>query len=224
MSKAKPSYAQLEKRLAAAEPIIEALKRQEVDAIVGEEKIAFLLLRKVEKAWLASSAEFSAMFNLGGIGMIQADAPALCITRVNPKFCKMTGYTSEELLTKSYLSLVGPEDRSTVMKKIARVLRGKADSWSVERHLVRKDGSVIWVCVNGTALRDDAGLMVSIMVMIEDISDRKQAEQQQRDTGSMGGRPSKGRAKPTVRKRAPIKKSRKSVRRSSSDKPRPPSR
>lgn len=224
MSKAKPSYEQLQRRLTAAESIIEALKRHEVDAIVGEEKVAFLLLRKVQKGWLESSTEFSALFNLGGIGMVQAIAPALSITRVNQKFCEITGYSSKEVIDKSYLSLVGPKDRASAMKKISRVLRGKADSWSLERHLERKDGSVIWVRVNGTAVRDDAGLMVSIMAMIEDISDRKHAEQQQRDAGPMGAKSSIGGGKRTVRKRTPIKKSRKSVRRRPSDKPRPQSR
>ena len=52
MSKAKPTYQQLEKRLAEIEPVIEALKHHEVDAVVGEGKIAFLLLQEVEEALL----------------------------------------------------------------------------------------------------------------------------------------------------------------------------
>lgn len=74
MNKSKPSYQELEKRLAAAEPIIEALKNHEVDAVVGEEKIAFLLLREIEEALRTSDAGFRAMFELSGIGMVQADA------------------------------------------------------------------------------------------------------------------------------------------------------
>ena len=41
----RPTYQDLEKRLALAEPIAAALKHHEVDAVVGEKKIAFLLLR-----------------------------------------------------------------------------------------------------------------------------------------------------------------------------------
>ena len=44
MSKRRSTYQELEKRLAVAESIIEALKHHEVDAVVGENKIAFLLL------------------------------------------------------------------------------------------------------------------------------------------------------------------------------------
>ncbi|NOT01829.1 MAG: PAS domain S-box protein [Phycisphaerales bacterium] len=181
MRKTKPTYRQLEKRLAAAEPIVEALKRQEVDAVVGQDKIAFLLLRKVEDACLESSGEFSAMFDLDGIGMIQADTPAFHFNRVNTKFCEIVGYSAEELLTKTYIGLTHPQDRKRDMKEVARVIRGKTDSWSIEKRCVRKDGSVVRVRVHGSALRDHAGRAVRIIAMIEDITARKQAEQQERD-------------------------------------------
>ena len=181
MRKTKPTYRQLEKRLATVEPIIEALKRQEVDAVVGEEKIAFLLLRKVEEAWLENSGEFSSMFDLEGIGMIQADPPAFRFTRVNPKFCEIAAYSAEELLTKTYIGLTHPQDRQRELKEVARVIRGKTDSWSIEKRCVRKDGRVIWVDVHAAALRGSSGQVIRITAMIQDVTARKQAEQQQRD-------------------------------------------
>lgn len=182
MSKTKPTYQQLEQRLAAAEPVVEALKHHEVDAVVGDGKIAFLLLRKVEEALLESSEEFRAMFDLSGVGMVQADTPAFRFTRVNPKFCQIAGYSAEETLTKTWLELTHPEDRQRAMKELTRVLRGKTDWWSIEKRFVRKDGSIVWVSVNGTALRDDAGRAVRIMAMIEDVTARKQTEQDLRDS------------------------------------------
>jgi PAS domain S-box-containing protein len=181
MRKTRPTYQQLEKRLAAAEPIIAALKRQEVDAVVGEEKIAFLLLRKAEEGWLESNGEFSAMFDLDGIGMIQANTPAFRFTRVNAKFCEIAGFSAEELLTKTYIDFTHPQDRKRDLREVARVIRGKTDSWSIEKRCVRKDGRVIWVGVHGAALRDHTGRAVMIIAMIEDVTARKQAEQQQRD-------------------------------------------
>jgi diguanylate cyclase len=214
MSKTKPTYQELEKRLAVAEPIIKALKNHEVDAVVGEEKIAFLLLREVAEALRISEAGFRAMFDLSGVGMIQADTPGLRFTKVNQKFCEITGYSAEELLTKTYLGLTHPDDHHGGMNELARVLRGKTDSWSIEKRCVRKDGSVIWVAVNGAALRDATGRAVRIMAMISDITARKQAEQEQRDRSAEKG-------KPTRRKKAAVKTARESVSRKSSDKPRP---
>ena len=51
------------------------------------------------------------MFELSGVGMIQADAPGFRFTRVNQKFCEIAGYSAEELLSKTYIGLTHPEDR-----------------------------------------------------------------------------------------------------------------
>jgi PAS domain S-box-containing protein len=170
VKKSRPTYQQLEKRVAAAELIVEALKRHEVDAVVGEEKIAFLLLREVREALVNSEAGFRAMFELSGIGMLQADPPGFRFTRVNQKFCEMTGYSAEDLLTKTYLGLTHPRDRQRDMNVLARVLQAKTDSWSIDKSCLRKDGSVIPVRVNGTALRDATGRVVRILAMISDIT------------------------------------------------------
>jgi len=215
MSKTKPTYQELEKRLAAAEPIVEALKRHEVDAVVGEEKIAFLLLREVGEALLNSEAGFRAMFELPGIGMVQADTPDFRFTRINKKFCEIAGYCAEELLTKTYIDLTHPQDRRRDMKRLARVLRGKNDSWSIEKRCICKDGSVIWVGVHGAVLRDNTGQAVRIMAMFSDITARKQAEQELRDAES-----SAKKGKPMRRKKVAVKKARESASTKSSDKPR----
>ena len=182
MRQTRPTYEQLEERLAAVEPIIEALKRQEVDAVVGREKIGFLLLRKVEEAWLESNGEFDAMFDLGGIGMVQADGPAFRFTRVNPKFCEMTGYSEEELLTKTYIGLTHPQDRKEDLNAIAGVIRNKTDSWTIEKRCLHQDGRAIWVKVHGIALRDRAGPAIRILAMMEDVTARRQVEQRQRES------------------------------------------
>lgn len=215
MSKSKPTYQELEKRLAAAEPIIEALKNHEVDAVVGEEKIAFLLLRGVEETLLNSEAGFCAMFELPGIGMVQADTPGFRFTRVNQKFCEIAGYSAEELLAETYIGLTHPLDRQRDMSELARVLCGKADSWSIEKRCVRKDGSVIWVGVNGAVLRNSAGRAIRIVAMISDLTASKQAEQELRDAES-----SAKNRKPMRLKKAAVKKARESASTKSSDKPR----
>ena len=215
MTNTKPTYQELEQRLAAAESIVKALKNHEVDAVVGEKTIAFLLLSEVEKALRISDAEFRAMFELSGIGMIQADAPGFRFTRVNQKFCEIAGYAAEELLSKTYIGLTHPEDRQRDMTDLARILRGQANSWSIEKRCVRKDGSLIWAGVHGAVLRDDTGRAVRIVAMISDITASKQAEQELRDAESAAEQ-----GKPMRPKKVADKKARESAGRKSSDKPR----
>ncbi len=215
MSNTKPTYQELEKRLAVAESIVKALKNHEVDAVVGEEKIAFLLVREVEEALRISDAGFRAMFQLSGVGMIQADAPGFRFTKVNEKFCEIVGYSAEELMSKSYIGLTHPEDLRRDMTELARILRNKADSWSIEKRCIRKDGSLIWVGVHGAVLRDDTGRAVRIVAMISDIAASKQAEQEQRPVES-----SAKKGKPVRLKNLAVKKTRESAGKKSCDKPR----
>jgi PAS domain S-box-containing protein len=216
MSETKPTYQELEKRLAVAEPIVKALKNHEVDAVVGEQTIAFLLLRDVEEALRISDAGYRAMFDLSGIGMIQADAPGFRFTRVNQKFCDIVGYSAEELLSKTYIGLTHPDDRQRDMTELARILRGTADSWSIEKHCVRKDGSLIVVGVDGAVLRDDSGRAVRIMAMISDLTASKQSARELGDAES-----SAAKGKPMRRTKATAAKAREAAGRKSPDKPRP---
>ena len=163
------------------DPKVDVLKHHDAHAVVGEAKITFLLLRQVESALLNSDAEFRAMFELAGIGMFQADTPALRFAKVNHKFCEMVGYSAAELLTKTYLGLTLPEDCPRDMKGIARVIRSQSDTWSIEKRCLRKDGSIIWVSIHGAAVRDDTGRLIRIVAMINDLTARKGAEEELRD-------------------------------------------
>jgi PAS domain S-box-containing protein len=215
MRRTKPTYQELEKRLASAESIVNVLKNHEVDAVVGEENIAVLLLREVEEALRISDAGFRAMFELSGVGMIQADTPGFRFTRVNRKFCEIVGYSAEELLTKTYIGLTHPEDRQRDMSELTRVLRGKTDSWFIEKRCVRKDGGLIWASVHGAVLRDDTGRAVRIIAMISDLTTSKRAEHE-----SCHAESSAKQGKPMRLKKLAVKKARESASRKSSDKPR----
>ncbi len=215
MSKNKPTYAELERRLAAAESIVNVLKNHEVDAVVGEEKIAFLLLREVEEALRISDAGFRAMFELSGVGLIQADSPAFRLTRVNRKFCEITGYSAEELLNTPYLGLTHPEDHQRGLAELAGVLRGTAESWSVEKRCLRKDGSAVRVAVDGAVLRDDGGRAVRIVAMIRDLTTSRQARR-----GLRAGESLADKGEPMRVKKTAVKKGREPARKKSSDKPR----
>jgi PAS domain S-box-containing protein len=215
MSKTKPTYQDLETRLAAAESVVDVLKNHEVDAVVGEDAIAVLLLREVEAALRISDAGFRAMFELSGVGMIQADTPGFRFTRVNQKFCEIVGYSADELLNTPYLGLTHPEDHRRDMAELARVLRGQSDAWSIEKRCLRKDGSVVWVAVDGAVLRDETGRAVRIVAMIRDLTASKQAEQKRRPA-----EPPSDKGKPRRPKKAAADKARDSASTRPSGKPR----
>lgn len=107
----------------------------------------------MDEALQATEEEFRTMFDLAAVGNAQADAETGRFTRVNKKFCDITGYSEEELLDMSYRDITHPEDRDRDRAEIRRVLEGEGDMWSIEKRYVRKDGRIIWVYVNGTVMR-----------------------------------------------------------------------
>jgi PAS domain S-box-containing protein len=132
--------------------------------------------KRSDEALRASEAEYRAIFELAGVGKTQADPETGRLVRVNPKFCEITGYSAEELLGMTFLQLTHPDDREGDLDRFGRMVRGEGD-YSVEKRYVRKDGSVAWVSVNATVVRDEDGRPLRTAATIQDITERKRAEE-----------------------------------------------
>jgi PAS domain S-box-containing protein len=130
-----------------------------------------------EKALLESQEQFRAMFELAGIGMVQADPRTGRYLRVNPKFREMTGYSTEDLLQMSFIDLNHPEDKESDLALLQNTILSKISGWSNETRFVRKDGKVIWVHVTGTVSFDADRQPVRTVAHIQDITERKLAEE-----------------------------------------------
>ena len=132
---------------------------------------------RAEEALREREEELRAMFDMASIGIGQADAQSGKFSRVNPKMCLITGYSADELLKLHIRDITYPEDQQQDWEAFQRVVRGEASAYRIEKRYVRKDGSLAWVNVNMTVLRDPDGQPTRTVATIEDISERKQAEQ-----------------------------------------------
>ena len=117
------------------------------------------------------------MFELASIGIAQADPNTGRWLRVNQKMCDITGYSAGEMLLMRVPEITHPEDRQRDWEAFQRVVRGETPGYRLEKRYVRKNGSSVWVNVNMTVLRDTAGRPVRTVAAIEDITERKQAEE-----------------------------------------------
>ncbi len=133
--------------------------------------------KAVEAALQQSEQEFRAIFELASIGMAQADPCTGQWLRVNEKLCAITGYSAAEMLELRFSEVTHPEDRRRDWEAFQRVVRGEQPDYRVEKRYVRKDGTVAWVNVNMTVLRDAAGRVTRTVSTIEDITERKRAEE-----------------------------------------------
>jgi PAS domain S-box-containing protein len=135
-----------------------------------------LTMRKQAEVELqAREEEFRSMFELAAVGNAQADPETGRFTRVNTKFCEITGYAEDELLNMTTRDITYPEDRDRDDAEIRKVLAKEAGMWSTEKRYTRKDGRVIWVAVNGTVMRLD-GSPHRMVASIVDITERRSYE------------------------------------------------
>ena len=132
--------------------------------------------KQAEESLRQSEEQFRAMFEVASIGIAQADPQTGRWLRVNQRMCAITGYSEAEMLQMRVPDITHPEDRQKDWEACQRVVQGRAPDYRIEKRYLRKDGSIIWVNVNMTVIRDAAGQPARTMATIEDITDRKRMD------------------------------------------------
>jgi len=119
-------------------------------------------------------------FDNAPVGIMHTAIDNYRILRANRKLCEMLGFTQDELLAMTSTDIVHPDYRFTDQSRYKnQMLKNEVPSYSSERKFLRKDGSSIWVNRTVSLVHDAAGKPLYFIRIIEDISERKQAEQRQ---------------------------------------------
>ena len=139
--------------------------------------IAQIVERKqAEERLRESEAKYSVVVEKSADGIIIVQDGALKF--VNPMALELGGFTPEELTGVDFLKMVTPESRETVMKRYTARLAGKEVPNLYEIAIIRKDGTTVPVEVNATLISYQG--RPADLVLVRDISERKQAEEEAR--------------------------------------------
>jgi PAS domain S-box-containing protein len=128
-----------------------------------------------------SEVRFRATFDHAAVGIAHI-APDGSWLRVNETLCRVLGYPADELLTKSLQDVTYPDDVAADLARMQLLREGKIDSYDTEKRLVRKDGAIFWARKTADCVRRDDGSIDYVVSVIEDISRRKQAEKELRES------------------------------------------
>ena len=131
--------------------------------------------KRSEQAMIESEERFRGLVeqSIAGIYIIQDGKLAY----VNPRMAAIGGYESDaELVGRDFLSLVAEKDRGLVAQNMRERIEGLVPRRSYEFSMRRKDGSLIEVGVH--SVRASYQGRPAILAMIQDISEKKRAEEQ----------------------------------------------
>jgi len=131
---------------------------------------------RVEQALARSVAELRTIFERGAIGMALVSPEGRPI-RCNPALERFLGYGNDELCRMTFVEFTHPDDATHDMNLYQQLMRGENESYQIDKRYVQKNGAVVWGCLTVSVVRAPDGKPAYCVGMVEDITERKRAEE-----------------------------------------------
>lgn len=133
-----------------------------------------------EKAIRESESRLKGIFEGAGIGIGVTD-PYGKMIESNQALEDLLGYSKNELLGKAIIELVHPEDRDFEKRFLTFYQNTHLKPGFFEKRYIRKDGCVVWGKLTTSVIYDEKGIPAFGIGMLEDITQRKRAEEKVRE-------------------------------------------
>jgi PAS domain S-box-containing protein len=132
--------------------------------------------KRAEESLRESEERFRKIFVEGPLGMAVVGLDYRLV-RVNQTLCRMLGYSEAELTALTFPDITHPEDIDADVQLAERVFSGEIPHYKIEKRFIRQDGETVWGSMTAAVIRDERGNPLYGLGMVEDITDRKRAEE-----------------------------------------------
>ncbi|MBW2562032.1 MAG: PAS domain S-box protein [Deltaproteobacteria bacterium] len=132
--------------------------------------------KKSEEKLRENEERFRKIFEGGSLGMAFLNLEYK-FERVNATLCAMLGYEEAELTNLTLVDITHPDPAQQDLQKMAQLLQGDIPYYKAEKRYIRKDGAFIWGSVTASIIYDENEKPLYFIVMIDDITDQKHAEE-----------------------------------------------
>ncbi|MCZ0898558.1 PAS domain S-box protein, partial [Microcoleus sp. HI-ES] len=122
-----------------------------------------------------SEQRFRAIFERAAIGMVVATLEGVAIA-TNPAFQAMLGISEAQLRGVGIDDCAHPEDAQSSRELRQQLVAGSREAYQIEKRYLRQDGSIRWGRLSASVIDSSQGTPQFILQMVEDITDRKQAQ------------------------------------------------
>ena len=147
----------------------------------GQDALIVLAFEDITERKQAEEAFHRVAFDEAPTGMVFLGLDG-SFTKANESICGVTGYSADELTCMKFSHLSHVDDRARDAAQFGQFLRGSMPTYKIETRLVRKDGGIRWVTVTARMLTDSEAHPLRIIAVIQDITERKAADAQLRES------------------------------------------
>lgn len=133
-------------------------------------------LKDAERALRESEHRFRAVYERSPIGIVLIDMLSDRFVQANGKFCEITGRTEKELLQLDVGSVTHPDDQGESRQFLKDSSQDDFANRELDKRYLRPDGSIRWGRVRVIPLWDKADSRRWHLALIQDITERKEAE------------------------------------------------
>ncbi len=134
------------------------------------------LLQKARSSLREKHQKFLATFEQAAVGIAHLDLDGQWI-EVNQALCDIVGYPHDELIQLNFQHITHPPDLAEDLGLAEQLLTGEITHYHLEKRYVRKTGELIWIKLSATLVRDSENLPLYFVAVVENIHDRKLAEE-----------------------------------------------
>ncbi|MFB2892503.1 PAS domain S-box protein [Aerosakkonemataceae cyanobacterium BLCC-F50] len=135
--------------------------------------------KQTEEALKESEARFRNAFDYAAIGMAIVGLEGEWL-KVNRSICEIVGYSESELLNTTFQAITHPDDLEKDVNLMQQLLAGEIRYYHLEKRYIHKLGYTVWILLSGSLVRDTEGKPLYFISQIQDITERKLAEEKLR--------------------------------------------
>jgi PAS domain S-box-containing protein len=140
--------------------------------------------KEAEAALLEGERVHQSTFDDAMIGLAQTGLDGRFLL-VNRRLCDLLGYTADELTALHFMAISHPDEVAQDVDGRDRLIAGAIDRYTREKRYRRKDGSFVWANLTVSLQRQLSGEPNYFITIIEDVTERKRAEEEARQLHKM---------------------------------------
>ena len=134
--------------------------------------------KQIEAQLRESENRFRTAFEDAPYGMCMTDLNGRFL-HANSAFCRMLGYSPQELLAGAWQQITHPDDLERSCQIAMQFRKGVDTTLELKKRYLHKQGKTVWVHLKISLVKDGLGKPSHYITQIEDITQRKRADEAQ---------------------------------------------